>query len=173
MSPLLLIVQNPLLFVRRVRHCAGFGVQSPTDYAFVRNVIYERLPYCGYADLAAKFPHAKWKSMWQAQLLLRVANYAQAEKVVFFTSEKADLCVEAWHKGCVGSRIECINRGEGVHETLAEDGTWLVVTELNANKGVWKQITESEHVVAFDLYYVGIAFVNKKRYTEKHIINPY
>ena len=29
-------------FLKRIRHCAGFGVQSPTDYAFVREVIYER-----------------------------------------------------------------------------------------------------------------------------------
>ena len=31
----------PVIFLSRIRHCAGYGVQSPTDYAFVREVIYE------------------------------------------------------------------------------------------------------------------------------------
>ena len=41
------------VFLKRLRHCAGFGVQSPTDYAFVREVIYERWPYALYAELEA------------------------------------------------------------------------------------------------------------------------
>ena len=28
----------PVIFLSRIRHCAGYGVQSPTDYAFVREV---------------------------------------------------------------------------------------------------------------------------------------
>ena len=37
-----------LTWIRRIRHCRGFGIQSPTDYRFVRNVINENYPYHAY-----------------------------------------------------------------------------------------------------------------------------
>lgn len=69
------------VFLKRIRHCAGFGVQSPTDYAFVREVIYERWPYALYAELEAKFHDTNWFLLKLSQLLLRVSNYAQASRI--------------------------------------------------------------------------------------------
>ena len=43
-------------WLRRIKYCRGFGVQSPTDYRFVRGVINEHAPYYLYEDLARELP---------------------------------------------------------------------------------------------------------------------
>ena len=70
-----------IIFLKRIRHCAGFGVQSPTDYAFVREVIYERWPYALYTELEARFRGTDRFLLKSSQLLLRVSNYAQASRI--------------------------------------------------------------------------------------------
>ena len=69
------------VFLKRIRHCAGFGVQSPTDYAFVREVIYERWPYALYAELETHYADTDKFLLKLSQLLLRVSNYAQASQI--------------------------------------------------------------------------------------------
>ena len=50
----------PVIFLSRIRHCAGYGVQSPTDYAFVREVIYEHGDYSLYQELLAGSRKSAW-----------------------------------------------------------------------------------------------------------------
>lgn len=69
---------------KRVKHRSGFGVQSPTDYFFIRNVIYEKSPYYAYAKLAKrKFdyyqPHYRTKI---DRLLFRLANHFQPDNII-------------------------------------------------------------------------------------------
>ena len=42
-----------LVWLSRIHHCRGFGIQSPTDYAFVRYVVNEHWPYYAYDQLTA------------------------------------------------------------------------------------------------------------------------
>ena len=135
------------VFLKRLRHCAGFGVQSPTDYAFVREVIYERWPYALYA-------------LKLSQLLLRVSNYAQASRIGIIGPLPP--VMEAHLKaGCRKSTIEPI---------VNCPYPLVIATELNEQ---WHEYISQEHIISFDLYYLGIAFYDEKRYREEHVINFY
>ena len=39
------------VWLSRINHCRGFGVQSPSAYAFIRYVVNEHYPYYAYEDL--------------------------------------------------------------------------------------------------------------------------
>ena len=147
------LIEGMFVFLKRLRHCAGFGVQSPTDYAFVREVIYERWPYAQYAELEAKFYGTSSFLLKLSQLLLRVSNYAQASRIGIIGPLPP--VMEAHLKaGCRKSEIRPL----------------LIATELNDD---WKAYISQEHIISFDLYYLGIAFYDEKRYREEHVINFY
>ena len=176
------------VFLKRLRHCAGFGVQSPTDYAFVREVIYERWPYALYAELEAKFYGTNWFLLKLSQLLLRVSNYAQASRIGIIGPLPP--VMEAHLKaGCRKSDIlkmpilppSLLPRGGEIldsigvsKDSLPREG-WggaplVIATELNEQ---WHEYISQEHIISFDLYYLGIAFYDENRYREEHVINFY
>ena len=45
-----------------------------------------------------------------------------------------------------------------------------IATELNED---WQAYISQEHIISYDLYYLGIAFYDEKRYREEHVINFY
>ena len=174
------LVEGLLIFLKRIRHCAGFGVQSPTDYAFVREVIYERWPYAQYAELEAKFYGTSRFLLKLSQLLLRVANYAQALRIGIIGPLPP--VMEAHLKaGCRKSEIMTVKgqkskdkgRGEGTLDfspSSLDIFPLLIATDLNDQ---WREYISQEHIISYDLYYLGIAFYDEKRYTEGHVINFY
>lgn len=152
-----------LTFLSRIRHCAGFGVQSPTDYAFVREVIYERWPYAKYAELEARFDDTDTFQLKLAQLLLRVANHAQAPQTGIIGTLPP--LMEAHLKaGCQHSEIIHIEDSEATTYPL------VIATELNSQ---WHEYIQQQHIIHYDLHYLGIAFRDDKRYSEGHVINFY
>ena len=167
-------------FLKRIRHCAGFGVQSPTDYAFVREVIYERWPYAQYAELEAHYGDTDSFLLKLSQLLLRVSNYAQASQIGVIGNLPP--VMEAHLKaGCRKSEIMTVKgqkskdkgRGEGTLDfspSSLDIFPLLIATDLNEQ---WQEYISQEHIISYDLYYLGIAFYDEKRYTESHIINFY
>lgn len=165
---------NAFLFLRRIRHCAGFGVQSPTDYAFVRGVIYERLPYYAYEELKTDYPNADKRMMWQARLLHRISNYAQTDDLVFCSSKMPEIYAAAIKKGCKRTRILQCCDDDHISLYADKNGTWFIVPDIHrGNKSLWHLLTSHTSIIAFDLYYLGVAFVDRKRFAETHIINPY
>ena len=168
------------VFLKRIRHCAGVGVQSPTDYAFVREVIYERWPYALYAELEAQFYGTDKFLLKLSQLLLRVSNYAQASRIGIIGTLPP--VMEAHLKaGCRRSEIVMV-KGQKSKDKGQEAKTLdfspssldnlsiLIATELNDE---WRAYISQEHIISYDLYYLGIAFYDEKRYRESHIINFY
>ena len=168
------------VFLKRIRHCAGFGVQSPTDYAFVREVIYERWPYALYAELEAHYADTDKFLLKLSQLLLRVSNYAQASRIGIIGPLSP--VMEAHLKaGCRKSEIVMVkgqkSKAKGQEaETLdlspssLDTFPFLIATELNDQ---WREYISQEHIISYDLYYLGIAFYDEKRYREEHVINFY
>ena len=173
------------VFLKRIRHCAGFGVQSPTDYTFVREVIYERWPYALYAELEAKFHDTNWFLLKLSQLLLRVSNYAQASRIGIIGNlppvMEAHLKAGCW-KSTIVQPPSLLPRGGEISDSiivskdsLPREG-WggapplLIATELNED---WQAYISQEHIISYDLYYLGIAFYDEKRYREEHVINFY
>lgn len=66
-----------LLWLRRMGYSRGFGIHSPTVYAFVRYVVNEHWPYYAYRDLKEKLRGADRKTRSLCRLLFRIANYQQ------------------------------------------------------------------------------------------------
>jgi hypothetical protein len=50
------------------------------------------------------------------------------------------------------------------------EGLLVIATELNEQ---WQAYISQEHIISYDLYYLGIAFYDEKRYSEGHVINFY
>ena len=161
------------VFLKRIRHCAGFGVQSPTDYAFVREVIYERWPYALYAELEAHYADTDKFLLKLSQLLLRVSNYAQASQIGIIGPLPP--VMEAHLKaGCRKSEIVMVkgqkSKDKGQEAETLDIFPFLIATELNDQ---WREYISQEHIISYDLYYLGIAFYDEKRYREEHVINFY
>lgn len=162
---------NPFLFIKRIRHCAGFGVQSPNDYCFVRNVIYERLPYYGYAELSQE---QSSRARWIARLLLRIANHAQASQIVYWGDVIPDIYAKAINIGCGKTNVTVVDEDGAIERFASNNGTWFVMPAIyKENKDVWEKLKAMDHIIAYDLYHIGIAYVDMKRWSETHIINPY
>ena len=153
----------------------GFGIQSPTDYAFVRYVVNEHWPYYAYDSL----PSNPWLTNKLGKLYFRLANWRQP------TTMLADCYQAYWQAGCRKTRfLDAINQvelarvdiedQEGYESLLPKcDERSVVVIE-----GIWRDWTrwhEMERDVrcgtTFDLYYCGIIFYDIKRFKHNYQIN--
>ena len=81
-----------LVWLSRVNHCKGFGIQSPTDYSFVRYVINEHDPYYQYKDLEKVVKGLDSKTRKLCQLYFRLSNFCQSP---FFVDVRPDTSAAA------------------------------------------------------------------------------
>lgn len=90
------------VWLRRIGHCRGFGVQSPWAYSLVRYVINEHSPYYAYKRLERKYPAKDAVRLKKARFMLRLANYVQPRTVVCIAMEESDttLIRTYSHAGC-------------------------------------------------------------------------
>ena len=79
-----------LVWLSRIHRCRGFGIQSPTDYSFVRYVVNEHWPYYAYEQ----FRDDDWLTRKLGYLYFRLANYVQPQIML------ADRYQRYWHAGC-------------------------------------------------------------------------
>ena len=187
-----------LVWLGRIRHCRGFGVQSPNDYRFVRYVINEHAPYYAYDDLARRLPDLDGLTRKMCKLYFRLSNYCQA--VNFFDVEPANEAYAMYvNAACHNTqtvalhlqdempatcdtpflaRAKCCEDTMGVIRRLlehADDRSVVVVEgikESRLSKACWKALIEAEQaMVTYDLYYCGIIITTKKRYKKNYIIN--
>ena len=82
-----------LVWLSRIRHSLGFGIQSPTDYAFVRYVVNEHWPYYAYDELHED----SWLRKKLGRLYLRLANWRQPSVIL------SDDYHPWFHAGCAKS----------------------------------------------------------------------
>ena len=67
-----------LVWLSRIHKCQGFGIQSPTDFDFVRTVVNEHDAYYAYDELQAD----NWLQRKLGELYLRVANWRQPATIL-------------------------------------------------------------------------------------------
>lgn len=72
------MISAPLTLFRCLRHRRGFGIHSPFAFSFVTEVLTQRLPYYGYADISHDA---------RIRLLFRLIVYFQPEKAAIFSSQ--------------------------------------------------------------------------------------
>ena len=164
-----------LVWLSRIFHCRGFGIQSPTDYWLVRYVINEHWPYYQYA---AFMNEDDWLTRKLGQLYFRLANWRQPTVI------ESDAYWNYFQAGCkkatFGESSELIRMmlDGDYRQQLAfiynkvKDDTVLIVEGLWRNRSFWKEVKADERaVVTFDLYYCGIVLFDKKRHKQNYIIN--
>lgn len=190
-------VQRYLHWLRRIKYCRGFGVQSPSAYRFIRYVINEHYPYYAYDELRKELTRLDSLTRKRMELYFRVANFRQASLWLDFC-ERNDVIATYVGRGChatqvrritdlqqitADDRIEvlriCPTAGsEAVLEAAlqqADDHTLFIIEDIGYNdtaKRLWQTLLESDITsVSYDLYYLGIAFFDRKRYKNNYIVN--
>lgn len=190
-------VQRYLHWLRRIKYCRGFGVQSPSAYRFIRYVINEHYPYYAYDELRKELPRLDSLTRKRMELYFRVANFRQASLWLDFC-ERNDVIATYVGRGChatqvrritdlqqitADDRIEvlriCPTAGsEAVLEAAlqqADDHTLFIIEDIGYNdtaKRLWQKLLESDITsVSYDLYYLGIAFFDRKRYKANYVVN--
>ena len=174
-----------LVWLSRIHCCRGFGIQSPTDYAFVRYVVNEHWPYYAYNELH----EGDWLREKLGRLYLRLANWRQPAVIL------SDDYQQWWLAGC--KKAKCmpnlsplapcplpLNNIELAHISInqwddflsflpkCDQQTVLVVEDICRNRPLWQQIARDQRTgTTFDLYYCGIVFFDTKRYKHNYKIN--
>ena len=165
-----------LVWLSRIHRCWGFGIQSPTDYAFVRYVVNEHWPYYAYS----RFEEKDWLSLKLGQLYFRLANWRQPSWMLH------DAYQNFWSSGCqtihftdtINNKVE-LARVDIEDENLlrqlmkhSDSHSVLVVEGIYRQWKRWKALLQDTHVgTTFDLYYCGIIFFDIYRYKHHYKIN--
>lgn len=163
------------VWLRRIGHCRGFGIQSPSDYWLVRYVINEHWPYYQYERLGR---NDDWLTRKQGRLCFRIANWRQP--AVIESSAFRDYLQAGCRKAVWGESSELMvlslegdwrSRLSYIYNKVSADSV-LVVTSLSKARDVWREIVNDERaVLTFDLYYCGIVLFDKKRDKKNYIVN--
>jgi hypothetical protein len=163
------------VWLSRLTHSYGFGIQSPSDYWLVRYVINEHWPYYQYEELGND---DDWLTKKLGRLYFRLANWRQP------TIIESDGYREYMQAGCkhvvFGESSEMVRltldgdyrRNLSLIYNKVLDDSILIVEGIRRDIAFWHKMTEDERVrVSFDLYYCGIVLFDKKRHKQNYIIN--
>lgn len=159
------------------------------------NVINEHAPFYAYSDLKQCFPHVYRRKRRMAELLLRLANWLQPEKVALL-SNVDPIYVEYIKAGCNKAIVsanwksnetkmfvidrDAVNRSvaidcayPSIDSILSTDETVIVITDIyGTNKSLWNELLErGTSIIIFDLYHIGIILCKKNRYKIKYNLN--
>ena len=169
-------VSYPFVWLSRIFHCRGFGIQSPTDYWMVRYVINEHWPYYLYDNVGE---NDNWLERKLGRLYFRLSNWRQPNAV------ETDGYQKYFQAGCkslkFGPSSELIRLDITTDDyqkkilsifNKVEDSTVLIIEGINKDKRFWQFVKEDGRTsITFDLYYCGIVFFDKKRHKMHYVIN--
>jgi hypothetical protein len=180
------IIRQTAVWLGRINHCRGFGVQSPSAYLFVRYVVNEHYPYYAYSELERECPCEDRRRRKLYRLYLRLANYRQAAAWIHFGSHdaavrryvgagcKATAFFSLHDSADLDSRqplgiisIERVDGAAGILKraiNMADSKTVIVIEQIKSSpsaRRMWDEAQRDSRVIcAFDLYYCGILFFN-------------
>ena len=193
-------LSRAVIWLSRIHHCRGFGIQSPTDYRFDRYVINENWPYYRYAELDREVTGISNLKRKICRLCFRLSNFCQADCFIdiFPVTDAYAAYVTA---GCNKTKVYLV-RQEGVMLRLADPekvclvradcregaksmlidllhgcapGSVVMVEGIKKNRAarkMWKMLLSLPEVGAsYDLYYCGIIIADNRRYKKNYIIN--
>ena len=168
-------IQQALVWLGRIGHCRGFGIQSPTDYRFVRYVINERWPYHVYSELPTD---DDWLTRKLGKLYLRIANFRQPTEIIdgvgmvpylLAGCKKAKIVDDTTAVQLALVPIECDY--QSILDRCNEQSV-VIFQNIHRSMPLWHCIEYDQRVrVTFDLYYCGIAVFDSKRSRQNYIVN--
>ena len=131
----------------------GFGIQSKSDYEYLKDVIKEKMAYYAYEDIKAK----------DAQLIYRICNHDKDRQVTMvgsFSNEE----MTAAHRA-LGTEPETEDTLMHLHgrETV-------IVSDIRGeNSFLWQLATHSK-AITWDMGRLGLVRFLDKRYPEHYAI---
>ena len=166
-----------LVWLSRIHKCQGFGIQSPTDFDFVRTVVNEHSPYYAYYEIEA----TDWLQRHLGQLYLRIANWRQPTTILTNGYQRwfqagcrsahilSDLDDETLQLAHI--EIEQCAQLEQLY-THCQQESVIIVEGIHRDWNAWHAIEKDVRVgTTFDLYYCGIVFFDVQRYKHHYRIN--
>jgi hypothetical protein len=168
-------VKASMVWLARILRCRGFGIQSPTDYSFVRYVVNEHWPYYAYEQL---HDH-DWLHRKLGRLYFRLANWRQPSVMLLDDYQRY------WQAGCRETVFSShIDKVELARVTIDDYAGWEALLPMCNQQSVvvvegiwrdwerWRAIeADARTTVTFDLYYCGIVFFDKNRFKHNYKIN--
>jgi hypothetical protein len=131
------------VWIKRIRHRKGYGVQSPFAFDFITGVIYEKGTYYDYPNLAVLYKQMKKekKVMFSKrvdQLLFRIANFHQPDIIVDFggPSKDAYLYLSA---GCKHAKVHVLHPSEAGLQQLTE------LMQAHQDKRILVNLAQNSH----------------------------
>ena len=172
------IIKKAWVWLSRLPHSRGFGIQSPTDYRFVRYVINEHWPYYAYEQLDRNKGKLRRKL---GKLYFRLANFLQPRQAIDRIGVSEYLKAGS-HKTVIIDyklpldmvKLVLVPADTSLEELLNECGEQavLVVECSGGNSSLTKTITQHPRTtVVFDLYYCFIVFFDSKRSKQYYTVN--
>ncbi|WP_024998466.1 hypothetical protein [Prevotella falsenii] len=188
-----------MVWLQRMKHIQGFGIQSPSAFSFDRKVINDHTFYPVYAELKRAGNALTAIERKKARLLYRINRFAEADRFCFYPTklpayesyikaacektlieEAKTLCEASEGTASCESAIYFLTVSEHCQtfydtlRTTINAQSFIIVDGIKRNaetKAFWQQIVDDERVsFSFDLYHIGIAFFDK-RPKQNHIIN--
>lgn len=163
------------VWLSRAHRCLGFGIQSPTDFLFVREVVNEHSPYYAYEKLGMS---DSWIRRRLGRLYFRLANRFQPHYILDKVGA-SDYLKAGCKKAVVDKQVHQVELAfvSTVTEAqsllpLCNDRSVIVVEGICRQKSIWRQLVSDNRVrISFDLYYCGILMFDSKRTKQHYIIN--
>ena len=169
---------RPIVWLSRIFHCRGFGIQSPSDYWLVRYVINEHWPYYQYDQLGEDDDTLRRKL---GRLYFRIANWRQPTVIQsddyqnYFKAgcRKAEFCDDSGPLQLARIALEggYQNQMASIYNKV-DSRSVLIVEGIHRDMPFWRQLIADERTgITFDLYYCGLVMFDKSRHKMNYIIN--
>lgn len=157
----------------------GFGVQAPSAYRFVKDIVRQSWPYYAYETLYERYPEEDSHSLALHRFLLRFSNFMQTKLWAVNDVDEVDLAyIKAGASKALVSDISLrqvgkqsffdIGNTDEEKNAHGENGicqcSAVVVKDIHLNDESWKlwrALVESYNgYLTFDLYDCGVIFLD-------------
>lgn len=173
-------------WLRRLGRSRGFGIQSPSAYQFVTEILCQRMPYYAYDELLARFPEVDGRQRKLYRLLFRLSNFRQAAQT-YVTPQLSEAGREYLLAGnrrttlgeaAEGCELAVVSASDGdlsrFLEVLPDDGV-LILLGLRRKghlSAFWPVVKACERVgMTFDAYDVGVALLGRNLHRQHYSVN--
>lgn len=181
-------LKSVFIRLRRMPRTRGFGVQSPSAYRFLRDVISPRGRYAVAEGLPEGGSTEGKGRLKLLNFYARVAGFTQAKR--WFVSErlasdglKAYVCA-----GCQAAEVSSVLDDSGVYVVDAADvqlvneiltrasaSSLLIIEGIHHSAGTlrkWRQVVADRRTgVCFDMYEAGVAGFDLKKFKTSYQVN--
>ena len=193
------LIRRPWTWFLRFRKRRGYGVHSPSAFAFITGVVHEQSAYYAYAPLSRLHPWwVRWGKLYPMtcrRLLFRLANYVHPSTITLLGASPTDqaylsAAVPTAHINPVNTIYSIrprpqaptlffiaaahLQEAPAIAATL-QSGDALILEGIHSNRdarSLWKTMKANPHTgITFDLYTYGIVFFDTTPHKQHYLVN--